>query len=701
MFEPHNLGESINVKYVVITLLMTAFAAPMVAQPTDTRSSLIRHGHFESPNSRRASVTMLEDKLEPFYHGVASGDPTADAVIIWTRVTPRDADTSISVRWAVALDTGLTQVVAQGTTKASLASDFTVKIDVVGLQSNTVFYYAFQAYNRVSLIGRTRTFPSAGGEHARFAIVSCSNYPAGYFNAYGAIARRNDIDAVLHLGDYIYEYSADSTSYAGSTGKQLGRMHSPNNEIVSLADYRARYSQYRLDPDLRALHQQHPVVHVYDDHESANDSYTDGAENHQPTEGDWQVRKQLSRRACSEWMPTRDQSDGRIYRVLKYGELVDVLMLDTRLDGRDKQIEDLGEDASAEAKLALADLNRRLISDNQFSWISTTLRSSPATWHLLGNQVLFTQFDVSPIDTTFMFGAIGPVYSAFLRPQLPVLQNLIESAFYGDVWSNYPAQRRALCDVIRADGVKNLLIATGDFHCSFAMDVEQTWKQDTSSIGVEFVTPSVTSPNFDENLGTQAFLRPILSPLLQTIDTTLYGQNQHLHWADLVNHGYQILDITPTHAQADWYFMKSITTKSLEESWVKGFRVLNSTNRALAAGAQATGKSRQDLPAPPDPPSITLSVSAEKTEPAPVTLLSFGPLPVSSMLTLTLHAKEQVQATLYLLATNAERVLEQSITIPGGVSTLAVDVSPFAQGQYMLAITAQQKQLFLPISVKK
>lgn len=680
---------------------MAALAQLALAQPNDSRSSLIRHGHFESPNSRRASVTALEDKLEPFYHGVASGDPTSDAVIIWTRVTPRDADTSINVRWAVALDTGLTQVVAQGTTNASLTLDFTVKIDVAGLQSNTVFYYAFQAYNKVSLIGRTRTFPSVGGEHARFAIVSCSNYPAGYFNAYGAIARRNDIDAVLHLGDYIYEYSADSTSYAGSTGKQLGRMHSPNNEIVSLADYRARYSQYRLDPDLRALHQQHPVVHIYDDHESANDSYTDGAENHQPNEGDWQVRKQLSRRACSEWMPTRDQSDGRIYRALKYGDLVDVLMLDTRLDGRDKQIEDLGEDASAEAKKALADPSRSLVSADQFSWITTTLRSSSATWHLLGNQVLFTQFDVSPIDTTFMFDAIGPIYSAFLRPQLPVLQNLIESAFYGDVWSNYPAQRRALCDAIRADGVKNLLITTGDFHCSFAMDVEQTWKQDTSSIGVEFVTPSVTSPNFDENLGTQAFLRPILSPLLQTIDTTLYGQNQHLHWADLVNHGYQILDITPTHAQADWYFMKSITIKSLDESWAKGYRVQNGTSRAVSVNTQASGKEQQELPAPPDPPSTTLSATQDASEPAPVTLLSFGPLPASNLITLTLHASEQMQATLFLLSTNAERVLEQKITIPGGVSTLAVDVSSFAQGQYMLAITANNKQLFLPISVKK
>jgi alkaline phosphatase D len=689
------------VRFVKIILMMTAFAELSVAQPTDSRPARIRHGHFESPSSRRVSVTALDDKLEPFYHGVASGDPTPDAVIIWTRVTPRDADTSIGVRWAVALDTGLTQVVAQGASSASLASDFTVKIDVTGLQSNTVFYYAFQAYNKVSLIGRTRTYPSAGGDHARLAIVSCSNYPAGYFNAYGAIARRNDIDAVLHLGDYIYEYSADSTSYAGTTGKQLGRMHSPSNEIVSLADYRARYSQYRLDPDLRAMHQQHPVVHVYDDHESANDSYTDGAENHQASEGDWQVRKQLSRQACREWMPTRDMQDGRIYRALRYGDLAQILMLDTRLDGRDKQIEDLGDDASAAAKASLADPNRKLISDEQFSWITSTLRTSSAAWHVLGNQVLLTQFDVSPIDTAFMFNAIGPVYSAFLRPQLPALQNLIESAFYGDVWSNYPAQRLALCDAIRAAGIQNLLVTTGDFHCSFAMDIEQTWKQDTSSVGVEFVTPSVTSPNFDENLGTQAFLRPILSPLLQTIDTTLYGQNAHLHWADLVNHGYQILDITPSHAQADWYFMKSITVKSLEESWAKGYRVQSGTNRAVKAQAQAPGKQRQDLPAPPYPPSVTLSVSGPDRSPTPVTLLSFGPLPASHVFTLTLHANDQTQATLFLLSTNAERLLEQNVNIPAGVSTLAIDVTAFAQGQYMLAITVEQKQLFLPISVKK
>ena len=682
-------------------LAVFLIATTVLAQDNGMSDAMLRLGHFETRESRRDKLTAIEERLEPFYHGVASGDPTADGVVLWTRVTPRDADQLIPVRWVVALDTGLSQIVTQGTASASIEKDFTVHVDVSGLQSNTVYYYAFQAYDKVSLIGRTRTFPIGSADHARFAIVSCSNYPAGYFNAYAAIAARNDIDAVLHLGDYIYEYSADSTSYAGSTGKQLGRMHSPANEIVSLADYRARYNQYRLDPDLRALHQQHPVVHVYDDHESANDSYTDGAENHQPSEGDWQVRKGLSRRACAEWMPTREQSNGRIYRSLRYGELVDIAMLDTRLDGRDKQIEDLGEDASASSKAARLDPARKLISDDQFTWLVNGLSTSTSRWHLLGNQVLFTEYDVEPIDSAYMFKAVGPIYAAVLRPQIPTLQNLIESAFYGDVWTNYPAQRQALCDALIQANVKNIIITTGDFHCAFASNVEQTWKRDTTSVAVEFVTPSVTSPNFDENLGTQAFLKPILKPLLETIDTTLYGLNTHLLWTDIVNHGYEIVDVTADRVQADWYIMQSLTTRSPRESWTKGFVVPNGVSRARATDSPAPGKELQDVPAPPNPPSIVLGVSNDEQAQSRLKLLSFGPLPVSSVLSLTLHAQSACAPRLFVISSTGARVLEQNLEFIGGVSTVAVSLDSLAQGQYLIIVNLEDQRIVLPVSVKR
>ena len=170
------------VKMILFAVMMTA-AGTALAQHNAQAQSHMRLGHFETGNSRRAHTTALEERLEPFYHGVASGDPTADGVVIWTRVTPRNADVSIPVRWVIALDTGLTQPVKQGSAVAALEKDYTVKIDLAGLQSNNVYYYAFQAYDKVSLIGRTRTFPLSGAEHARVAVVSCSNYPAGYFNA--------------------------------------------------------------------------------------------------------------------------------------------------------------------------------------------------------------------------------------------------------------------------------------------------------------------------------------------------------------------------------------------------------------------------------------------------------------------------------------------------------------------------------------
>lgn len=686
---------------VIYVLAILSTLLPLHAQRADELGFLLRQGHFESSNSRRAEVTMLEQRLEPFYHGVASGDPTSSAVIIWTRVTPRNADTAIDVRWAVALDTAFDQIVVQGTTQALASRDYTVKIDATGLQSNTVFYYAFQAYNKVSLIGRTRTFPAVGGDHARIAVVSCSNYPAGYFNAYQAIGKRNDLDAVIHLGDYIYEYSADSTSYAGATGKQLNRLHLPFNEIISLADYRARYSQYRLDPDLRSMHQQHPVVHVWDDHESANDSYEDGAENHQATEGDWQTRKRISKQVCFEWMPTREGVNGQLYRRLDYGDLADIFMLDTRLDGRDKQIEDLGDDASPASKQALNDPKRKLVSERQFDWLANSLVDSKSHWHVLGNQVLFTQYDVTPIDTAYLFKAVGPIYKAFLQPQVPTLQNLIESAFYGDVWSNYPAQRAALDDRLRAGNIKNLIITTGDFHCSFASDVERTWRSDTSSMAVEFVTPSVSSPNFDENLNSQAILRPILPALLSTIDTTLYGQNPHLHWADLVDHGYLILDITKDVAQADWFMVEDLLTRSSKESWIRGYRVFNGISRAVSTTVPSMGKAKKDTPAPPEPPSVVLRVDEDERSQNNFTILSFGPLPADHALTLTVHAAMQQKADIVILSSSAQVVMRQTLDVLPGLSTISVNVEPFAQGSYLLALVSNGQTINIPIVVKK
>lgn len=277
-----------------------------------------------------------------FKHGVASGDPLQDAVIIWTRVTPTDTgeETPVPVHWTVGRDAALSDIVSEGEEQATVARDYTVKVDVGGLSPGEHYYYGFSVGSKASSVGRTKTLPANGISRAKLAVVSCSNYPAGYFNVYRDVAGRDDIDVVVHLGDYIYEYGADG--YGGEQGKKLGRIVEPVHEILSLADYRTRYAQYRRDPDLQALTSKHPVISVWDDHETANNSYKDGAENHNEGEGDWDARKAAAVRAYYEWLPIRmadEQAPAKTYRSFQLGGLASLIMLDTRIAGRMRQID--------------------------------------------------------------------------------------------------------------------------------------------------------------------------------------------------------------------------------------------------------------------------------------------------------------------------------------------------------------------------
>jgi alkaline phosphatase D len=279
-----------------------------------------------------------------FEHGIASGDPLADSVIIWTRVTPMPEAAApavpLPVQWVVATDEALTDVMAKGKVEATAEADYTVKVDVTGLKPGATYFYRFNSGEAVTATGRTRTLPEGKTERVSFAAVSCSNFPYGYFNVYKAIADRDDIDAVLHLGDYYYEYGPKDAFR--EVGERLGRMPDPAHETVTLEDYRRRHAQYRTDQDLQAMTARHPLIVVWDDHESTNDSSKDAAQNHQPDEGDWQERKRASVRAYAEWLPIRvpDPADPlKIYRSFDYGDLVSLMMLDTRLAGRAPSLE--------------------------------------------------------------------------------------------------------------------------------------------------------------------------------------------------------------------------------------------------------------------------------------------------------------------------------------------------------------------------
>jgi alkaline phosphatase D len=243
-----------------------------------------------------------------FRHGVASGDPLTDRVMLWTRATPRvETPSSVPVRWIVADDERLQRVVASGTVDTSSARDLTVKVDAGGLRPGRTYYYAFEAGGERSPIGRTKTLPQDDVSRVRLASISCSNYPAGYFNVYRCVANRDDLDAVVHLGDYIYEFA--NGVYGDGSGS--GRVPMPAGEASTLADYRLRYATYRSDVDLQAAHAAHPFIAVWDDHEVINDWWRDGAPGHLAARGEWATRLAAGLQAyasgcrCARRAPTR------------------------------------------------------------------------------------------------------------------------------------------------------------------------------------------------------------------------------------------------------------------------------------------------------------------------------------------------------------------------------------------------------------
>jgi alkaline phosphatase D len=366
------------------------------------RSSAVAAGGALAFAARVPGAAAQPDpSLAPFLHGVASGDPLADGVMIWTRADPgTDRQRIVPVSWRVATDPAMENVIATGDAEARPERDWTVKVDVGGLQPGRTYYYGFRADGVASLTGRTKTAPAAGVEHLRFGVVSCSNLPDGFFNAYARLAERDDLDAVVHLGDYVYESGNQS---------EVGRPAHPPREIVSLEDYRARYSQYRLDSDLRRIHQQHPFINTWDDHETTNDSWYGGAANHSPDEGDWFARKRAAAQAFDEWIPIRlpDQSgrvpeDGtRVYRTVPYGDLVDLIMIDTRLEGRDEPV---SQSPSFEPEND--DPARSILGDEQEAWLAGELTASQqrgAAWRVLGNGVMLGHWNAIGLpDTGFL-----------------------------------------------------------------------------------------------------------------------------------------------------------------------------------------------------------------------------------------------------------------------------------------------------------
>ena len=447
-----------------------------------------------------------------FTHGVASGDPLQDRVILWTRVLPGSGQPeTLDVKWEMATDQRFNNIVATGLTQTGPARDFTVKVDASGLDAGQSYFYRFNAEGVTSVTGRTRTLPSAGVAQARLAVVSCSNYPQGYFNAYKEIAAR-DCDAVLHLGDYIYEYP--DGGYANPLILEKGRHVQPIHEIVSLEDYRMRYGLYRSDADLQAIHQAHPFICVWDDHEITNNTFKEGAENHNPDqgEGDFGGRRLAAIQAFHEWLPIREQSsieEGIIYRSFDFGDLASLIMMDTRLVGRDEQLtHNMNIDV---IRSELADPARSIIGAQQENWLAAQLKNSADAgipWQIIGQQVIMGRKNI-PLVANEEFApevrdAVANSRYALLRErgQLGLPLNF-------DAWDGYPANRERVLDMFR-ELANNVVVLAGDTHSSWAFDLHD---EEGDAIAVEFGTPSVSSPGFEsfmplpEDKLVEAFMR--------------------------------------------------------------------------------------------------------------------------------------------------------------------------------------------------
>lgn len=587
--------------------------------------------HAQKPSNIVARTT-LDSRFSPFYHGVASGDPMPDRVMIWTRITTQDLG-AIQVNWTMATDTGMTNVVQSGVATTYDTLDHTLKVDVTGLQAGTWYYYRFEYQGRYSVVGRTYTAPTGTGvDSLRFGVVSCSNYEDGYFNAYGALAQRNDLYAIFHLGDYMYEGGGDSSG---------DRDHDPDHEILDLTDYRMRHSQHKLDDDLRCLHQMYPFITVWDDHESANDSYKDGAENHDPgNEGLWTDRKSASIQAYKEWMPLRDPDPGnreRIWRTLHYGDLMDLIMLDTRLYARDEQVSGSNID----------DPQRSLIGPEQLGWLSAELENSTAQWKVIGQQVM-----MAPLELPF----IGPVNF--------------------DQWDGYRAERQRVYDSILTKQIDNVVVLTGDIHSAWANDLPTgAYNENTGegAVGVEFVCTSITSTN------------SIVSVPVSIIN----GENPHIKHVNLVDHGYLVLDLNRERAQGDFWRVTNISNANqYADNWDVSWYCADTTaHLQQAADSSVAPQGVHAIPPPKFPPNLPIAVDDPTSTDGLMALLGGFPNPFHTDFMLKYYLHHPGKVTIRLIDLQGRVLDKRNLGQQGtGLHIAEFDEAQLADGMYMVEL---------------
>jgi alkaline phosphatase D len=520
--------------------------------PIDRRSLLLTGtlglGAFAVPGF---AATLSVATARGFTHSVASGEPASDSILLWTRYVPADGG-PVEVKAEIAETADFSKIVSGGVQITGPWRDHTAKITVDGLKPATRYFYRFVAPDgSFSPVGQTKTLPDGAVDSYRAAIFSCSNMPFGYFNAYGHAADRGDLDLWIHLGDYFYEY--DAGHYPDKGEGVPARLPDPPGATIHLADYRLRYASYRRDPDLVKLHANVPMIAQWDDHESANDSWEGGAENHHPaTEGDWLQRRSAAIQAYREWMPVSDEP----WKAYDIGTLATLFRTETRLFARTHQDDVAPLFKSADPRAALKafhdgpwmDPGVTMMGSQQEVWLAHAMRASVKAgqrWQVVGFGTILGNTIAPPDAASWINPNAAPAERAYIENAM--LAAKVGLPFNYDNWGGYPAARARFLRSAQAMEA-NLVVITGDSHNAWAYDLGQ----DGRAAGVEFAGHSVTSPGFEYSVKADPKL----------FARALVAANPELKWADTSRRGYMTLTITPDRVSNDWLFVDTIQTPS-------------------------------------------------------------------------------------------------------------------------------------------
>jgi len=498
-------------------------------------------GFAQSPNVTQA---------RGFTHSVASGEPGSDTMLLWTRYVPATGDTA-ELRAEIAETPDFARIVSGGAQITGVWRDFTAKITVDNLKPNTRYHYRFVAPDgSFSPVGTTKTLPVGPVDRFRTVTFSCSNMPYGFFNAYAHAAARDDIDLAIHLGDYFYEY--ETGDYPAVKDQVAGRVPLPAGELLHLADYRLRYGSYRSDPDLMALHAKHPMIVQWDDHESSNDSWEGGAQNHQPNEGDWNARRAASIQAYREWMPVSDEP----WKSYEIGTLATLFRTETRLLARTRQPDvaplfeasDPGSALKAFRDGAWMDPAVTMMGSQQESWLAHAMAQSVRQgqqWQIVGFGTIMGQ-TVMPAQAMSWLSPDSPERARnYLLSGVAAAK--VGLPFNYDNWGGYPAARARFLRTAQGLGA-NLVVLSGDSHNAWAYDLGQ----DGKPAGVEFAGHAVTSPGYEAASKTDP----------KVIAAALVKANPELKWCDTSRRGYMTMTLTPATVSNDWIMVDTIKAKN-------------------------------------------------------------------------------------------------------------------------------------------